>query len=697
MSAGQPSSLDLDALDLNPKALEGRTVVITGILPNLSRKQAQELVERAGGKVTGSISSKTNLLIAGVKAGSKLKKAAELGVEVLDEDSLLKRIINHSKRAENNNYQGTSTISKSPWLASDYFEDGFEKDKRKDYLGAINAYTKAIAINPYYTEAYANRGSVKEELGEIEEAVADWEKAVSLGDEEAVLWINEVKEKQSYQQIQVSDLQTKELDYQLLKKELESYAKNKEEAGQIKFASILRLLDDEVLFRIIDLNKLADQEMIEWYDSYNDYIRKEEGYWIVNAEDDSCEAIALPNFLMEIDDESKEEISYGVKLLYQLCPDFFKAALATAAKPHFCSQVERFLQKRELVDIDITYTLPKGEYYIGDLSYVIPREPEDIWVNVFCEHDVGCWKFKNKDYVLISTGSDGYFYNSRGCNAKGCFPVDSGSIGVIATDVLDSSISNESGHIYSSKQELKIDVINGVGIHIYPNRDLYRGDDAILIGLYQDTFDNSVFDAKCPAYSNDPENLKKINRKLYPTSFAELVKQFNSINTSLCDTEEGYFEFDNARLGFKKIFYPIYCGYYSDGNLPIIKYKESYFQPIINGHEVSTRAPQITGYITKELLEMHKHVLTNDIGPWLTINTDSPKDGRFNFNIPCICKLACNNDRVDYKIIDYGKSDYIILLEYVYDFPREILESANFIIENFCNMNEEQIISYEYE
>lgn len=92
MSAGQPSSLDLDALDLNPKALEGRTVVITGTLPNLSRKQAQELVERSGGKVTGSISSKTNLLIAGDKAGSKLKKAEELGVEVLDEDGLKKLI-----------------------------------------------------------------------------------------------------------------------------------------------------------------------------------------------------------------------------------------------------------------------------------------------------------------------------------------------------------------------------------------------------------------------------------------------------------------------------------------------------------------------------------------------------------------------------------------------------------------------------
>ena len=92
MSAGQPSSFDLDALDLNPKALEGLTVVITGTLPNLSRKQVQELVERAGGKVTGSISSKTNLLIAGDKAGSKLNKAEELKIGVWNEVEFLTNI-----------------------------------------------------------------------------------------------------------------------------------------------------------------------------------------------------------------------------------------------------------------------------------------------------------------------------------------------------------------------------------------------------------------------------------------------------------------------------------------------------------------------------------------------------------------------------------------------------------------------------
>ncbi len=99
MSTGQPSSLDLDALDLNPTALDGLTVVITGTLPNLSRKQAQELVERSGGKVTGSISSKTNLLIAGDKAGSKLKKAEELEIDVKNEHTFLESIKNQLQQA----------------------------------------------------------------------------------------------------------------------------------------------------------------------------------------------------------------------------------------------------------------------------------------------------------------------------------------------------------------------------------------------------------------------------------------------------------------------------------------------------------------------------------------------------------------------------------------------------------------------
>jgi DNA ligase (NAD+) len=64
---------------------EGKTVVLTGTLASLSREDAKAEVERRGGRVSGSVSKKTDFLVAGEEAGSKLKKAQELGVTVLDE------------------------------------------------------------------------------------------------------------------------------------------------------------------------------------------------------------------------------------------------------------------------------------------------------------------------------------------------------------------------------------------------------------------------------------------------------------------------------------------------------------------------------------------------------------------------------------------------------------------------------------
>jgi DNA ligase (NAD+) len=77
-------------------ALKGLTVVITGSLPTLSREQASALVESNGGRVASSVSKKTSFVVVGEDAGSKLEKARQLGVEIIDEAELLRRVSGNS-------------------------------------------------------------------------------------------------------------------------------------------------------------------------------------------------------------------------------------------------------------------------------------------------------------------------------------------------------------------------------------------------------------------------------------------------------------------------------------------------------------------------------------------------------------------------------------------------------------------------
>ncbi|MFP5369092.1 MAG: BRCT domain-containing protein, partial [Actinomycetes bacterium] len=73
-----------------PRTLEGLTVVVTGSLPNFSRDEAKEAILVRGGKAAGSVSKNTSYVVAGESAGSKLDKAEQLGIPVLDEDGFRK-------------------------------------------------------------------------------------------------------------------------------------------------------------------------------------------------------------------------------------------------------------------------------------------------------------------------------------------------------------------------------------------------------------------------------------------------------------------------------------------------------------------------------------------------------------------------------------------------------------------------------
>ena len=76
------------SLDTSTQPLEGKVAVVTGTLTSMTRDEAKQSLQALGAKVTGSVSSKTDMLVAGEKAGSKLAKAQSLGIEVLDEAAL---------------------------------------------------------------------------------------------------------------------------------------------------------------------------------------------------------------------------------------------------------------------------------------------------------------------------------------------------------------------------------------------------------------------------------------------------------------------------------------------------------------------------------------------------------------------------------------------------------------------------------
>lgn len=79
-------------VEIGDSPFAGKTIVLTGKLTQLTRNEAKAKIEELGGTVTGSVSKKTDLVIAGEDAGSKLAKARELGIEVWDEDRLIEQL-----------------------------------------------------------------------------------------------------------------------------------------------------------------------------------------------------------------------------------------------------------------------------------------------------------------------------------------------------------------------------------------------------------------------------------------------------------------------------------------------------------------------------------------------------------------------------------------------------------------------------
>ncbi|MEP0007025.1 MAG: NAD-dependent DNA ligase LigA [Balneola sp.] len=83
---------EIEEKELASNILEGKKIVLTGTLPTLSRNEAKELIEKNGGKTASSVSKNTDYVLAGESAGSKLTKAQDLGVEILDEELFLSMI-----------------------------------------------------------------------------------------------------------------------------------------------------------------------------------------------------------------------------------------------------------------------------------------------------------------------------------------------------------------------------------------------------------------------------------------------------------------------------------------------------------------------------------------------------------------------------------------------------------------------------
>ena len=95
-------NMEMEAAELDTAhPFYGKTMVFTGTMPTLDRATAQTMAQQVGAKVTGSVSKKTDYVVAGAEAGSKLTKAQQLGVTVIDEAEFLRLLGEHGGEAGN--------------------------------------------------------------------------------------------------------------------------------------------------------------------------------------------------------------------------------------------------------------------------------------------------------------------------------------------------------------------------------------------------------------------------------------------------------------------------------------------------------------------------------------------------------------------------------------------------------------------
>jgi DNA ligase (NAD+) len=88
----QPTNEKVSAKKAAGRSLAGKTFVLTGTLPSMTREEASERIEALGGHVAGSVSKKTDYVLAGAEPGSKFDKAKELGVKIIDEAEFRKML-----------------------------------------------------------------------------------------------------------------------------------------------------------------------------------------------------------------------------------------------------------------------------------------------------------------------------------------------------------------------------------------------------------------------------------------------------------------------------------------------------------------------------------------------------------------------------------------------------------------------------